>query len=111
VPYLNAVAVTALPLLLTVPLSVALVLAVAVAELVLTDGAAEQVLERGVPETPATTGVTVILGQPMAAAIYAKVTVSVLLPLFPGANVEVVMLLAVVTLAQFQLLPRTAQFA
>jgi hypothetical protein len=69
VPYLNVIAVTALPLLLTVPLSVALVLAVAVAELVLTDGASEQVLARAVPETPATAGVIVIVGQPMLAAL------------------------------------------
>jgi hypothetical protein len=62
-------AVTALPLLLTLPLSVALVAEVAVAESVVTDGAAEQVLARDAPAVGPTVGVMVMLGQPMLAAV------------------------------------------
>jgi hypothetical protein len=60
--------VTATPLLATVPLNVALVDDVAVADPVVTEGAAEQVLARAVPEAPPITGVIVRLGQPMTDA-------------------------------------------
>ena len=84
---------------------------VAVAVPVVTDGTPEQVLVRAVRGVPFSTGVMVILGQPIADAVYVKLTVSILRPLLPGMKFDVVTPAVVATLPQFQSVPTTLQLA